>query len=145
PVGGSDTHSVLTGHSGLPEATLFTRLHELKIGDTILIDVAGETLAYRVDQTKTVLPDDGADLRQVAGEDYVTLLTCTPTGVNTHRLLVRAERVDIAAVPPEIVELPSSGTATAVPWSAILVLLVGLGIALAVALPRAPHPRAPRL
>lgn len=96
PVGGVDTHCVLTGHTGLPTARLFTDLTELEAGDRFFIRVLGKTLAYEVDQIKVVEPDDKSDLKRVAGKDYVTLLTCTPYGINSHRLLVRGHRVDYA-------------------------------------------------
>jgi len=93
PIGGSGTHSVLTSHSGLLNATLFTRLGELAIGDEFTIIVLDETLVYEVDRIETVTPERTEGLRATPGEDYVTLVTCTPTGVNTHRLLVRGHRV----------------------------------------------------
>jgi sortase A len=94
PVGGIGSHAVLTGHSGVVEATLFDDIPDLVVGDTIVITVLGEDLSYEVDQTLTVLPDETEALRQDPAADYLSLVTCTPTGVNTHRLLVRAERVD---------------------------------------------------
>jgi len=93
PVGGEGVHSVLTAHSGYVESTLFDDLPKVEIGDTFTIDVLGEVLTYRVDQIETTLPDESQLLRQVPGKDYVTLVTCTPRYVNTHRLLVRAERI----------------------------------------------------
>lgn len=92
PVGGESTHCVLSGHSGLPSAKILTRLDELAAGDKFYLHVLGETLAYEVDQIKTVLPEETEDIQIVEGKDYVTLLTCVPYGVNTHRLLVRGER-----------------------------------------------------
>ena len=92
PVGGESTHAVLTSHTGLTTATLFDHLSSVTEGDLIFIDVYGETLAYRVDQIKIVLPDQIGDLVTTPGHDYLTLFTCTPYAVNTHRLLVRAER-----------------------------------------------------
>lgn len=94
PVGGVGTHSVLTSHTGLSKATLFDHLIDVAEGDLFFIDVSGETLAYKVDQIKVVLPEEIGDLVPVAGRDYVTLFTCTPYAVNSHRLLVRGERVD---------------------------------------------------
>lgn len=136
PVGGAGTHAVLTGHSGVPGASLFTRLDELEIGDTFTIDVAGESLAYRVDQIETVLPDEGDLLRQVHGRDYVTLLTCTPTGVNTHRLLVRGERIrGVDAASGENV-VPAAPVLPGFPWGAAGVGLGGLAIAVAIGRPR---------
>lgn len=94
PVGGESTHTVITGHTGLSSAKLFTDLTELEKGDIFFLEVMGEKLAYQVDQIKVVLPTEMDDLRIVPGEDYCTLLTCTPYGVNTHRLLVRGKRTD---------------------------------------------------
>lgn len=99
PIGGQYRHSVLTGHRGLPSAELFTNLDKLKEGDYFYIHVLDQTLAYKVDQIKTVQPRDLEDLVAVPGEDYITLVTCTPYAVNTHRLLVRGSRTDY--VPPE--------------------------------------------
>ncbi len=97
PVGGSGTHCVLTGHTGLPSAELFTRVDELVIGDTFSMEVLGETLIYEVDNIESVLPSVLTDLAAVEGEDLCTLITCTPYGINTHRLLVRGHRV----IPPD--------------------------------------------
>lgn len=94
PIGGEGNHAVLTGHTGLPSAKLFTDLTELTEGDIFYISVLGQTLAYQVDQIKVVLPDDGQDLVTVPGKDYCTLVTCTPYGINSHRLLVRGERTE---------------------------------------------------
>jgi sortase A len=94
PVGGNYTHSVLTGHRGLPTATLFTNLDKVQIGDKFYINNIGGTLAYKVDQIKIVEPTDFSELAIVPGHDYVTLLTCTPYMINSHRLLVRGHRVD---------------------------------------------------
>jgi len=93
PVGGLRTHAVLTGHTGLSYARMFTDLTEMKVGDEFFIHVLGQTLAYQVDQIKVVLPENTTDLRLFPGHDYVTLLTCTPYGINDHRLLVRGMRV----------------------------------------------------
>lgn len=94
PVGGESTHSVITGHTGLSNAKLFTDLTQVKKGDVFFLNVMGEKLAYKVDQIKVVLPTELSDLKVVPGKDYCTLLTCTPYGVNDHRLLVRGERTD---------------------------------------------------
>lgn len=93
PVGGVGTHSVLTSHTGLANATLFDHLTDVEIGDLIFIQVYGETLAYQVDQIKVVLPDEISDLTSQAGEDLLTLFTCTPCAANSHRLLVRGHAV----------------------------------------------------
>lgn len=94
PVGGESTHTVLTGHTGLSKAKLFTDLTEMEEGDIFFLHVMGENLAYEVDQIKVVLPSELDDLKIVPGEDYCTLVTCTPYGVNSHRLLVRGVRTD---------------------------------------------------
>lgn len=101
PVGGEDTHSVLSSHRGLPTAKLFTDLDKMKIGDTFTITVADEVLIYEVDQIKTVLPEEMRDLNIIPGEDLCTLVTCTPYGVNSHRLLVRGSRIHPDASMPE--------------------------------------------
>ncbi len=93
PVGGKSTHCVLAAHTGLPSSELFTDIDQLVLGDVFYIHVLDETLAYRVDQIKVVLPDEVDDIKIVEGEDYVTLLTCTPYGINDHRLLVRGTRI----------------------------------------------------
>ena len=94
PVGGESTHCVLSGHRGLPSAKLFTNLDKLREGDTFLLRVLDEILTYEVDQILIVEPQDTAALEIVEGEDYCTLVTCTPYGINTHRLLVRGHRID---------------------------------------------------
>lgn len=94
PVGGAGTHCVLSGHRGLPSAKLFTNLDELVIGDEFVIRVLDETLTYEVDQIRIVEPGDLSDLEIEEGKDLCTLVTCTPYGINTHRLLVRGHRVE---------------------------------------------------
>ncbi|MGN0984526.1 MAG: class C sortase [Gemmiger sp.] len=94
PIGGSGVHAVLTGHSGLPSARLFDDLNKLETGDLFFIDVLGEVHAYQVDDIQVVLPGEVEALNPVAGRDLVTLITCTPYGINTHRLLVRGTRVE---------------------------------------------------
>ena len=93
PVGGSSTHAVLSAHSGLASSKLFSDIDQLAVGDTFYIHVLGEVLAYKVDTINTVLPTDTSLLQIEDGKDYVTLVTCTPFGVNTHRLLVRGHRI----------------------------------------------------
>lgn len=93
PVGGNSTHCVLTGHTGLPSSRLLTDIDQLSEGDVFYIHVLNETLAYEVDQIKVVLPNEIDDISIVRGEDYCTLVTCTPYGINTHRLLVRGKRI----------------------------------------------------
>lgn len=94
PVGGEGTHCVLSGHRGLPNAKLFTNLDKLAVGDTFLLRVLDEVLTYEVDQILIVEPEQVDALGIVPGEDYCTLVTCTPYGINTHRLLVRGHRVE---------------------------------------------------
>ena len=109
PVGGESTHTVLTGHSGLSRAKLFTDLEKLEGGDVFFLNVMGRRLAYRVNQIKVVLPTEMGDLCMERGKDYCTLVTCTPYGVNTHRLLVRGERTDYqeAAENPKVFQKKS--------------------------------------
>ena len=94
PVGGEGTHCVLSGHRGLPSAKLFTNLDKLAVGDTFLLRVLDEVLTYEIDQILIVEPEQVDALGIVPGEDYCTLVTCTPYGINTHRLLVRGHRVE---------------------------------------------------
>lgn len=96
PVGGKSTHAVLAAHRGLPSAKLFTDLDQMKKGDIFILHILGKNLAYKVDQIRTVLPEETGELDIVEGEDHVTLVTCTPYGVNTHRLLVRGIRTKYA-------------------------------------------------
>lgn len=93
PVGGESSHCVISGHRGLPSATLFTDLDELREGDTFTLNIVGMELTYEIDQIRTVLPEETQDLQIVPGKDYCTLMTCTPYGINTHRLLVRGHRI----------------------------------------------------
>lgn len=97
PIGGENTHSVLSAHRGLPHAKLFTELDKLDLGDTFTITVLNRTVTYQVDQIKVVLPNEINDVQIVDGEDFCTLLTCTPYGINSHRLLVRGTRIENAA------------------------------------------------
>lgn len=101
PIGGESTHCVLAGHTGLPSSKLFTDLDILTVGDTFYIHVLDKVLKYRIDQIKTVLPNESDDVRIEQGKDYVTLVTCTPYGVNDHRLLVRGARAPIETVEKE--------------------------------------------
>ena len=94
PVGGSGTHCVLSGHRGLPSARLFTDLDKMVVGDTFMMRVLDETLTYEVDQIRIVLPNEMDDLEIEEGKDYCTLVTCTPYGINSHRLLVRGHRIE---------------------------------------------------
>ena len=108
PVGGPGTHAVLSGHTGLPSAKLFTNIDQLVVGDTFTVRILKETLTYEVDQILVVLPSEMDALRIQPGEDYCTLMTCTPYGINSHRLLVRGRRVPTPVqkdeTPPDIAE-----------------------------------------
>ena len=94
PVGGESTHAVISAHRGLPSAKLFTNLDQLEVDDTFTITVLDRVLTYEVDQISIVLPTETDNLKVVDGKDYVTLMTCTPYGINSHRLLVRGRRIE---------------------------------------------------
>lgn len=127
PVGGGSTHSVLSAHSGMASSKLFSDIDQLAEGDTFYIHVLGDTLAYKVDSLHTVLPTDTSQLQIEDGKDLVTLVTCTPFGVNTHRLLVRGHRVPY--VPEQ--EVPAAAEKpVASSWTQHY--LTGLGIGLGV-------------
>ncbi|MGL6200836.1 MAG: class C sortase [Lachnospiraceae bacterium] len=128
-VGGEGTHAVLTGHTGLNTAKLFTDLNELVIGDEFYIQVLDQVLAYRVDQILVVVPTDLEAILPVPGKDYVTLVTCTPYGVNSHRLLVRGERLDYT--PEDIKQRMSSTEPVTSKEAWLLYLSLGLIILLA--------------
>lgn len=127
PVGGKDTHCVLSGHRGLPSAKLFSNLDELQTGDIFMLRVLDEVLTYEVDQIRIVEPQETEDLYVVSGEDYCTLVTCTPYGINTHRLLVRGHRIENVE---ESVNIRITADATQIepmlvaPFAAIPLLLV---------------------
>lgn len=104
PVGGRSTHSVIAGHTGLPTAEIFTDIDQLVNGDIFYIHVLDEILAYKVDQIKVVLPSETNDTQIFQGEDYVTLLTCTPYGINDHRLLVRGTRIPYDKQNEEVIQ-----------------------------------------
>lgn len=125
PVGGSSTHAVLSAHSGLTSSKLFSDIDQLTEGDTFYIHVLGDTLAYRVDAINTVLPTDTHLLQIEDGKDYVTLVTCTPFGVNTHRLLVRGHRIPYT---PEQATAAAVEKPAASSWTQHY--LTGLGIGL---------------
>ncbi|MGO4146156.1 class C sortase [Paenarthrobacter sp. YAF11_1] len=127
PVGGESTHSVLTGHSGFVNATLFDHVDQMVEGDVFSISTLDETLYYKVDQILTVLPDETDALRKVEGKDYVTLITCTPKGVNSHRLLVRGERTDPPSSGDGQQVLPSTAIDPGFPWWALA--MVGITVA----------------
>lgn len=132
PVGGESTHAVISAHRGLPSAKLFTHLDRLEVGDTFTITVLDRELTYEVDKISIVLPTEVDELKVVDGKDYVTLMTCTPYGINTHRLLVRGHRV---TAPENLKRIRVSADATRIepiliaPLLAVpllLLLLIGL-------------------
>lgn len=106
PVGGESTHAVISAHSGMASAKMFTDLDKLSEGDRIFLHVLGETLAYEVDQITVTVPSDTRAIQITAGDDLLTLLTCTPYGVNTHRLLVRGRRTALPEVATVTEEAP---------------------------------------
>lgn len=119
PIGGEGTQSVLTAHRGLASATMFSDLDKVVEGDTLTVQVFGEVLTYRVTNTRVVAPEDTDSLRPVAGKDFMTLITCTPVGINTHRILVTAERT----TPTPVAELDRAHAAPSVPgfpWWAVI-------------------------
>lgn len=126
PVGGSSTHAVLSAHSGMASAKLFSDIDQMELGDNFYVHVLGDTLAYEVDSINTVLPTDTSLLQIEKGEDLVTLVTCTPFGINTHRLLVRGHRVPYVSAQEAIAaaEKPAASS-----WTQHY--LTGLGIGLA--------------
>ena len=127
PVGGSSTHAVLSAHSGLASSKLFSDIDQLAVGDVFYIHVLGDTLAYKVDAIHTVLPTDTRLLQIEEGKDYVTLVTCTPFGINTHRLLVRGHRIPYT---PEQATAAAVEKPAASSWTQHY--LTGLGISLSV-------------
>ena len=130
PIGGESTHAVLSAHRGLPHARLFTDLDKMEIGDTFQITVLNRTITYQVDQIKVVRPDNAEYIQIVEGEDLCTLLTCTPYGVNSHRLLVRGTRIENATpvlyVTSDAYKIDSLVATPVVAAPILLVLLVVL-------------------
>ena len=133
PVGGENTHSILSGHSGMASQKMFTDLEQLIIGDVFYLHVLDETLAYQVVEINTVLPYDTSLLGIVPGEDLCTLVTCTPYGVNTHRLLVRGSRIPYEEA-EQLMEETASEEAAASTWEEKYLQGVILGIAAALVL-----------
>ena len=131
PVGGSSTHSVLSAHSGMANSKLFSDIDQLAAGDTFYIHVLGEVLAYQVDNIATVLPTDTSLLQIEEGKEFVTLVTCTPFGVNTHRLLVRGYRVPYL---PEQEAAAAEEKPAASSWTRhyLTGLTIGLGVVAAI-------------
>lgn len=132
PTGGESTHCVLSGHRGLPSARLFTDLDKVVVGDTFTLNVLDEVLTYQVDQIKIVLPHETEDLLVEEGEDYCTLVTCTPYGINTHRILVRgtrianAEEVKVRRVTADAVQIEPIIVAPMLAAPILMVLFVAL-------------------
>ena len=132
PVGGESTHCVMSGHRGLPSARLFTDLDQLVEGDIFMLQVLNETLTYQVDQIRIVLPEEIEELDMIRGKDYCTLVTCTPYGINTHRMLVRGIRIDnleeaaVIRVTPDAVLVDPKLAAPALAIPMLLVLLIWL-------------------
>lgn len=124
PVGGETTHAVLTGHRGLPSKKLFTDLDKIEDGDVFYIKILGEIFAYQVDQILTVLPEETDALQIQRDRDYVTLVTCTPYSVNTHRLLIRGHRIPYEEA--EAVAAPEIDISIKIPFE-VKVLLIGIG------------------
>ena len=116
PVGGTTTHSILTAHSGMANQKMFSDLPQLKIGDVFYLEVLGETLAYQVDQIKTVMPYDLTYLGIEEERDLCTLVTCTPFGVNTHRLLVRGTRIPYEEAEKQVEETTPTETKPVSTW-----------------------------
>ena len=125
PVGGSSTHAVLSAHSGLASSKLFSDIDQLATGDTFYIHVLGEVLAYQVDNIATVLPTDTSLLQIEEGKEFVTLVTCTPFGVNTHRLLVRGHRIPYT---PEQATAAAVEKPAASPWTQCYFTGLGIGL-----------------
>ncbi len=140
PVGGESTHTVLSGHRGLPSAKLFTDLDQLREGDTFTITVLNQMITYQIDQIRIVEPGDIAELAIVPGKDYCTLVTCTPYGINTHRMLVRGVRVANESgelvVPAEAFRIPNYITIPAVGIPLLFLTLLALLIVSAVKRPK---------
>ncbi len=127
PIGGAGTHAVLSAHRGLPSARLFTDLDKLKVGDTFTITVLNRVLTYQIDQIKIVLPTETEDLLIANGQDYCTLMTCTPYGINSHRMLLRGKRIETVEDAPIIVvrsEAEKIDPMTVIPLAAMPILFV---------------------
>jgi sortase A len=124
PIGGSSTHSLIIAHRGLPRAEMFTRLDELQLGDVFTITVLDKTLTYQIDKISVVDPDDLSQISIIKGRDLVTLMTCTPYGVNTQRLLVRGTRIPNQSVAntvqPSVTSMGLEG------WARIIGLIIGV-------------------
>ena len=132
PVGGESTHAALSGHRGLPSAKLFTDLDQMEAGDQFYIKVLGETLAYEVHEVETVLPTETESLAIQRGQDLVTLITCTPYGINSHRLLVHAHRIPYEPQMEEAIEQVGGFINIPLPYLALMIALAVLAVFLVV-------------
>lgn len=128
PVGGPSTHAALSGHRGLPSAKLFTDLDQMEVGDQFYIKVLGETLAYEVHEVETVLPTETESLAIQRGQDLVTLITCTPYGINSHRLLVHAHRIPYEPQMEEAIEQVGGFINIPLPYLALIIALAVLAV-----------------
>ncbi len=143
PIGGKSTHSILTGHRGLPSSKLFTDLDRLAVDDVFYIQILGEVLEYRIDQIQVVLPEETDSLAIESGQDYVTLITCTPYGINSHRMLLRGTRIpydgkDQEKMPkkaaPRAEDVGNAGTQGRSPDTRQWILITGAAFAAAILL-----------
>lgn len=128
PIGGEATHSILTGHSGLATEKMFSDLDKLERGDIFFLNILGEKLAYMVQDIYTVLPEDTTKLTVEGKHDYCTLITCTPFGINSHRLLVRGERVEYTAAAELVEEADYAESQTGSTWTEAYIRGVGYGL-----------------
>lgn len=132
PVGGESTHAALSGHRGLPSAKLFTDLNQMEEGDQFFIQILGETLAYEVDGVETVLPTETESLAIRPGQDLVTLITCTPYGINSHRLLVHAHRIPYVPEMEDEIDDVGGFINIPLPYLMLMIALVVLAVFLTV-------------
>lgn len=132
PVGGPSTHTALSGHRGLPSAKLFTDLDQMEVGDQFFIKVLGDTLAYEVHEVETVLPTETESLAIQPGQDLVTLITCTPYGINSHRLLVHAHRISYVPEMEEAIDSVGGFINIPLPYLALIIALVVLALVMGV-------------
>ena len=153
PIGGESTHSVITGHSGLASQKMFTDLEQLQEGDVFYLHILGEVLAYQIFDTEPVLPHDTSRLTISQGEDFCTLITCYPTGINTHRLLVQGTRIPYEAAQEAQEEIEQTGESQTSNWEeqylqgilwGILAALIAALVAVLIILYRRKHPKRKR-
>ena len=134
PVGGPGTHSVITGHRGLPSSTLLTKLDKMHVGDTFVLHILNETLTYQIDQILVVVPEDMRALAIEPGKDYCTLVTCTPYGINSHRMMLRGSRIpnvaELGIEEPDAAEIDSLSVAAVIFLPVLIVVAAYLVIRL---------------